>query len=83
MFVYGYALTVLPDEIFEASVVHDILKIKHRHLFRVLGTYAPSGRMIFTIAPIAETVQLETAYKGKPCTIIIEKSTETQTALNR
>ena len=48
----------------------------------MLGAYIPSGRMIFTMAPIQEDVQVETVFKGKPCQIIIEKSTETQTYLN-
>ena len=48
----------------------------------MLGAYIPSGRMIFTMAPIQEDVQVETVFKGKPCLIIIEKSTETQTYLN-
>jgi len=48
----------------------------------MLGSYAPSGRMIFTMQPIEESVNVETTYKGKPCQIIIDKSTETQTLLN-
>ena len=74
---------MLPDEIFEASIVHEILATKHRHIYRMLGSYAPSGRMIFTMQPIEESVNVETTYKGKPCQIIIDKSTETQTLLNR
>lgn len=77
IFVYQYALTVRPDEVFEASIVHEILGQKNRHLFKILGAYVPSGRMIFTMAPITETVTIETTFKGKPCEIIIEKSTET------
>jgi len=81
-YVYQYALTVRPDEIFEASQVHEILAQKNRHMFKMLGAYIPSGRMIFTMQPIEETVTVETTFKGKDCQIIIEKNTETQTLLN-
>ena len=49
IYVYQYALTVRPDEIFEASLVHECLGQKNRHLFKMLGAYIPSGRMIFTM----------------------------------
>jgi len=62
--VYQYPLTVTPDEIFEACQVHDILAQKHRHMSKILGAYFPSGQMIFTMNPIAETVIVETSYKG-------------------
>ena len=47
--VYQYALVVRPDEVFEASLVHEILRTKNRYLFKILGAYVPSGRMIFTL----------------------------------
>ena len=77
MFVYQYALVVRPDEVFEASLVHDILRTKNRYLFKILGAYVPSGRMIFTIQPITDDIQIETTFKGEPCQIQIEKGTET------
>ena len=80
--VYQYALRILPDEIFDASRVNDILKTKHRYIYKLMGTYAPSGQMIFTMSPIEEDVNIETTYLGQPCQIMIEKSTETQTLLN-
>lgn len=73
MYVYQYALKVLPDEVFEASLVHDILKSKNRHLFKLLGAYVPSGRMIFTLQQIEgdNDIVIETTFKGKPCKIQI------------
>ena len=75
-YVYQYALRIIPDEIFDASRVHDILRTKHRFIYKIMGTYAPSGQMIFTMQPIEEDVNVETVYQGQPCTIIIEKSTK-------
>ena len=81
--MYQYALQVRPDEVFEAALVHDILKAKNRHLFKILGAYVPSGRLIFTLQPIgSDDVTIETTFKGKPCQIQIQKSSETQTVLD-
>ena len=77
VYVFQYALRVIPDEVFDAALVHEILEKKNRHLFKLLGAYVPSGRMIFTMAQIEEDVSIETTYKSKPCQIVIEKSTET------
>ena len=74
--VYQYALTVTPDDIFEASVVHRILMKKFRRLYKILGAYVPSGKMIFTLAPIEDTFHEESTYEGKPIAINIDKSTE-------
>jgi hypothetical protein len=82
VFVYQYALRILPDDIFDASVVHDILATKHRRIYRILGSYAPSGQMIFTMNQISEDVHEETTFKGHDCQIIIEKNTETITRLD-
>ena len=41
--VYQYALRILPDEIFDASRVNDILKTKHRYIYKLMGSYAASG----------------------------------------
>lgn len=70
-------MRVLPDDVFDATLVHEILSKKNRYLFKILGAYVPSGRMIFTLSAIEDDVSIETHYKGKPCQIIVEKSTET------
>ena len=41
--VYQYAMTVTPDEIVDASIIHEILGLKNRRLFKLLGAYVPSG----------------------------------------
>ena len=69
LYVFQYALTVQPAEVFDAAIVHDILAMKNRQLFKMLGAYVPSGRTIYTMAEIEETINLETSYKGKPCDI--------------
>ena len=65
MHVYQYALQVRPDEVFEAALVHDILKAKNRHLFKILGAYVPSGRLIFTLQPMEILYLLDRGYKPK------------------
>lgn len=82
IYVFQYALRVIPDDVFDAALVHEIMEKKNRYLYKILGAYVPSGRMIFTMGAIEEDVSIETTYKNKPCQIIIEKSTETQTLLN-
>jgi len=82
LYVYQYALTVQPAEVFDAAIVHDILAMKNRQLFKMLGAYVPSGRTIYTMAEIEETINIETSYKGKPCEIIIDKGTETRTLMS-
>lgn len=80
--VYQYALIILPNEIFDASLVHEILATKHRFIYKILGNYAPSGQVIYTMNQISEDVNVETTYKGQACQIIVEKSTETTTCLD-
>ena len=80
--VYQYALRILPNEIFDASLVHEILATKHRFIYKILGNYAPSGQVIYTMNQISEDVNVETTYKGQACQIIVEKSTETTTSLD-
>ena len=82
LYVFQYALTVQPAEVFDAAVVHDILAMKNRQLFKMLGAYVPSGRTIYTMAEIEETINIETSYKGKPCEIIIDKGSETRTLMS-
>ena len=36
-------MTVSPDEIFEAAIVHDVLTKKNRQMYKTLGPYVPSG----------------------------------------
>lgn len=62
--VYQYDLRLIPDEIFDPFVVNDIFEKKNRHYYRMLGSYVPSGRLMFTLSPIAETITDETVYKG-------------------
>ena len=49
MHVYQYALRITPNEIFDASLVHEILATKHRFIYKIMGTYAPSGQVIYTM----------------------------------
>lgn len=77
MVAYQYALSVTPNEIFESAIVHDIMITKNRRLFKLLGSFVPSGQMIFTLEPIAEDVVVETSFKNRACVIQIEKNTET------
>ena len=55
---------MLPDDVFDAALVHQILDKKNRYLFKILGAYVPSGRMIFTLSEVPEDVSIETTYKG-------------------
>jgi len=74
MIVYQYAMTVSPDEIVDASVIHEILGLKNRRL--------PSGQSIYVLAPIEEDVTIETSFQDRPCVINISKNTETTCVLN-
>ena len=60
--MYQYALTVSPDEIVDASIIHEILGQKNRRLFKLLGAYVPSGQSIYVLAPIEEDVTIETSF---------------------
>jgi hypothetical protein len=82
MIVYQYAMTVSPDEIVDASVIHEILGLKNRRLFKLLGAYVPSGQSIYVLAPIEEDVTIETSFQDRPCVINISKNTETTCVLN-
>ena len=77
MKVYQYPLTVLPEDIFDALIVHEIISKKSRFLYRCLGPHIVSGKMMFTMRPIDSELEIpQTQYKGKDCQIIIDKSGE-------
>ena len=73
--VYQYALEIKPDEFWEAHRVHDIVRTKKSSLEKAIGYYVVSGKMIYTLTELEETLIFKTTYRGVQCTIKIDTET--------
>ena len=71
--VYQYVLDIKPDEMWEAAKVHAIMRTKRIALEKALGQYVFSGKIIYTVHEIDETLEWQTIFRGEQCTIRIDK----------
>ena len=79
--MYQYALDIKPDEFWEASRVHDIIRTKKTSLEKALGNYVVSGKTIYTLTELDESLVFTTVYRGETAKISIDKETQTQVHL--
>ena len=54
--VYQYALEIKPDEFWEAHKVHEIIRTKKAALEKAIGVFSVSGKMIYTLTELEETL---------------------------
>ena len=66
-------LEIKPDEFWEAAKVHAIIRTKRIALEKALGLYVVSGKTIYTLNELDETLEWNTNYRGQSCTIKIDK----------
>lgn len=71
--VYQYVLIIKPDEFWESAKVHAIMRSKRVALEKALGLYVVSGKTIYTLNEIDETLEWSTNYRGQMCSIKIDK----------
>ena len=57
----------------EAAKVHAIMRTKRIALEKSLGQYVFSGKIIYTIVELDETLEFMTNYRGQQCSIRIDK----------
>ena len=53
--------------------MHAIIRTKRLSLEKALGLYVVSGKTIYTLNPIDETLEWNTNYRNQTCTIKIDK----------
>lgn len=75
--VYQYALDIKPDEFWEASRVHEIIRTKKTSLEKALGSYVVSGKTIYTLTELDESLVFTTVFRGETAKISIDKDTQT------
>ena len=76
--VHQYVLDIKPDEMWEAARVHDIIRTKKTSLEKALGAYVVSGKTIYTLTELDETLVFKTTYRGEQAQITIDKDTGCQ-----
>lgn len=76
--VWQYVLEVKPDEVWEAHLVHEIIRTKKTALEKALGHFVPSGRTIYTLAELEDTLVFKTVFRGQQAEIKIDKDSGTQ-----
>jgi len=74
-------LDIKPDEFWEASRVHEIIRSKKTSLEKALGSYVVSGKTIYTLTELDESLLFTTVFKGETARISIDKETQTQVHL--
>lgn len=79
--VWQYVLEVYPDEFWEAHLVHEIIRTKKKALEAALGHYVPSGKTIYTLTQLEETLVFKTTFRGEKAEIKIDVETGTQIQL--
>jgi len=65
----------------EAHRVHEIIKTKKTALEKALGFYVVSGKMIYTLNELDESLIFKTTFKGDQATITVDKDTGSQISL--
>lgn len=73
--MYQYALEIKPDEFWEAHRVHEIIRTKKSALEKAIGVFSVSGKMIYTLTELEETLIFKTTYRGASATIKIDIET--------
>ena len=75
LIVYQYVLDIKPDEFWEAAKVHAIIRTKRMALEKALGLFVVSGKTIYTLNEIEDSLEWNTVYRNQTCTIKIDKET--------
>lgn len=81
MSVFQYALEIRPSEFWEAYKVHAIIRTKRTSLEKSLGQFVVSGKSIYTLSEIDESLEFQTSLKGEQCVIKIDRETCQQVLL--
>ena len=63
--VFQYVLDIKPDEFWESHRVHEIIKTKKTSLEKALGAYVVSGKTIYTLTELEESLRFKTIFKGE------------------
>ena len=61
--VYQYVLDIKPDEMWESHRVHEIIRTKKTSLEKALGAYVVSGKTIYTLTELEESLIFKTTFK--------------------
>lgn len=61
-------------ELWDPNLVQCILRTKRRELDVSLGPYVASGKIIYTLSEIDQSLRFQTIYRGQKHTIMIDKS---------
>ena len=62
-------------ELWDPNLVQQILKSKRREMETVLGNYVCSGKIVYTITEIDQSLRFKTIFKGQTYFIVIDKVT--------
>ena len=62
--VHMYSLEITPDEFFEADKMMKVLRVKWKQIEATIGPFVPSGKNVFTLNEISESIDWKFAYRG-------------------
>ena len=69
--VFMYVLDISPMHVWDANLVHRVMKLKRTALERALGPHVCSGKSIYTLQEIEEDLVFKVKVQGEEYTIAI------------
>jgi hypothetical protein len=69
-------------EMFDASLIQQIVRFKRTTIEKALGLNVVSGESIYVLTELEEDVKFEAGFRGGKYTILIDKSTQSTVQLN-
>lgn len=75
--VWQYTLEIKPDEVWEAHLVHEIVRTKKTALEKALGHYVASGKTIYTLTELEDSLVFKTTFRGQQAVIKIDRESGT------
>ena len=75
--MHQYAIDIDPDDFFENDKFISIIMSKSTALQKTIGSFSVSGKSIYTLNPIDESISFKSYYRGMNFTIKIDKETGT------
>jgi hypothetical protein len=80
--VFQYALDIHPMPMWDANLVHRVMKLKRTALDRALGPHVCSGKSIYTLNEVEEDLIFKPKFQGEEYIISIDKESRTEVMLN-
>ena len=74
--VYYYDISITPEVITDCYIIHGIFRSIKKQLDLMMGIHVISGKNIFCVAPLDESILIKAEYKSQEYDVVIDCSTK-------